>query len=233
MRLYLIRHADPDYENDTITPQGHREAEALGKRLQKESITVLHSSPMGRAQDTAAYVSRATGLPITVQEWTAELQLPNPDPSSPVGAHWDINGETVRGQERLPSSEDWRSFPYFDAETLHTVYDQLVHDSDAFLGNLGYVRSGNRYKIVTSHRDRVAIVAHGGFGLTWLSHLLAIPLPLMWTGFFLPTTSVTTVLFDERSDQWAVPRCLGVGDIGHLYAQRLPPPVAGIKANTD
>lgn len=29
MRLYIIRHADPDYPNNTITPEGHLEAQAL------------------------------------------------------------------------------------------------------------------------------------------------------------------------------------------------------------
>lgn len=30
MRLYIIRHADPDYPNNTITPAGHLEAKARG-----------------------------------------------------------------------------------------------------------------------------------------------------------------------------------------------------------
>ena len=64
-------------------------------------------------------------------------------------------------------------------------------------------------------------------------HLLEIPLPLMWAGFHLPPSSVTTVLFDERSEQWAVPRCTGVGDVSHLYAAGLPVQPAGIKANVD
>ena len=33
MRLYIIRHADPDYKNDTITVFGHKDAQALAKRL--------------------------------------------------------------------------------------------------------------------------------------------------------------------------------------------------------
>jgi len=30
MRIYIIRHADPDYENDTLTSVGHREGVSLG-----------------------------------------------------------------------------------------------------------------------------------------------------------------------------------------------------------
>ena len=233
MRIYLIRHAEPDYAKDTITPQGHREAEAVARKLSTESITHLYSSPLGRAKDTAEYTSRSTGLPVTILDWTAELPLKNIDPASSVGAQWDINGETVRGQPELPSLSSWRSFPYFDNEPLHTAYDLVVRHSDEFLSGYGYERIDGKYRISSSNRARVAVVAHGGFGLTWLAHLLAIPLPLMWTGFFLATSSVTTVLFDERSSEWAVPRCINVGDTGHLYARGLALSQAGLKANID
>lgn len=38
MRLYIIRHADPDYPNNTITPEGHLEAQALAKRLSSHGL---------------------------------------------------------------------------------------------------------------------------------------------------------------------------------------------------
>ena len=33
MKLLIIRHADPDYEKDTLTEKGWREAELLSNRL--------------------------------------------------------------------------------------------------------------------------------------------------------------------------------------------------------
>jgi probable phosphoglycerate mutase len=44
---------------------------------------------------------------------------------------------------------------------------------------------------------------------------------------------VTTVLFDERSSEWAVPRCLGVGDVSHLYAEGLPVQPRGLLSNRE
>jgi hypothetical protein len=44
---------------------------------------------------------------------------------------------------------------------------------------------------------------------------------------------VTTVLFDERSPEWAVPRCIGFCDVSHLYAAGLPVQPRGILANFD
>ena len=39
MRLLFISHGDPDYENDTLTEKGVREAECLAKYIQKISGT--------------------------------------------------------------------------------------------------------------------------------------------------------------------------------------------------
>ena len=33
MRLLIVRHGDPDYEHDTLTEKGWREAELLSERL--------------------------------------------------------------------------------------------------------------------------------------------------------------------------------------------------------
>ncbi|MCZ7545048.1 MAG: hypothetical protein M5R40_16680 [Anaerolineae bacterium] len=72
---------------------------------------------------------------------------------------------------------------------------------------------------------------HQGFGLTWLAHLLDLPPPAVWTGFWLAPSSVTTVLFETRSADWATPRCLSVGDVSHLYAARLPVQPRGLRGN--
>jgi len=53
----------------------------------------------------------------------------------------------------------------------------------------------------------------------------------VWSGFFLHTSSVTQILFDERGDGLATPRCLMMSALPHLFASRLDPSTAGIKAN--
>lgn len=62
MRIYLIRHADPDYDNDTIAPRGHLEAQALADRLLRENIDAIYCSPLQRAQHTMSYTQKLTGL---------------------------------------------------------------------------------------------------------------------------------------------------------------------------
>ena len=43
MRILIIRHADPDYANDTLTEKGWKEASLLADRLQKEKIDYFYS----------------------------------------------------------------------------------------------------------------------------------------------------------------------------------------------
>jgi broad specificity phosphatase PhoE len=73
MQIFLIRHGDPDYSIDDLTEFGHQEAAALGKRMGSIGLDELYASPLGRAQTTASYVAKETGLVIQTEPWTCEL----------------------------------------------------------------------------------------------------------------------------------------------------------------
>ena len=79
--------------------------------------------------------------------------------------------------------------------------------------------------------ERIAVFCHGGFGPAWVGVLLDIPLPLMWAGFFMHTTSVTCILMEERIQGIATPRCLFYGALPHLYKEDIKPSQAGIIGN--
>ena len=72
MHLYLIRHADPDYAHDTLTPQGFKEARALARRMAAVGLTHLYSSPLPRALLTAQAVAHLSPVPIVQQGWLVE-----------------------------------------------------------------------------------------------------------------------------------------------------------------
>ena len=63
MKILLIRHGDPDYEHDTLTEQGWREAELLAQRMKTIPVDGFYLSPLGRAQATAS-VSAAPGSSV-------------------------------------------------------------------------------------------------------------------------------------------------------------------------
>lgn len=230
MRVLIIRHGDPEYVTDSLTSEGVREAEALARRLSSEiegKVTHLYTSPRGRARATAAPTEAALKKVAIVENWTRELtywpRLPGTARPGEGGlAMWDLAATQVRSIDSLTKNAQWSLIP--DIESAREPFENLQMDSDAFIARHGYVREGHQYRIVRPNRDIIAVFCHGGFGLTWLSHLLNIPLAMVWTSFYLPPSSVTTVLFDERSADFACPRAIGVGDISHLYKEdlRLP-----------
>ncbi|WP_409346067.1 histidine phosphatase family protein [Paenibacillus sp. MBLB4367] len=229
MRILLIRHADPDYPNDTITAAGHLEAQALAQRLKKEGIDRIYSSPVNRAVHTMQYTAELLGIDPVIEPWTRELSL-NPVifADSKIAA-WNIPGETVRAVQPYPSHEIWPESDHY--REYAQAYDQLKADSDDFLQRHGYVREEGRYRIASPNRETIAVFCHHGFGVTWLAHLLELPLPLVWSGFWLPPSSVTTILFEERSREWAVPRCIGLGSVAHLHEAGLNMSTAGLLGN--
>jgi probable phosphoglycerate mutase len=82
MELLLIRHALPirvdegtvdGPANPHLAPRGIEQAEALAAWLESDAIDAIWASPMRRAEETAAPVARALGLPVMVDEGLAEF----------------------------------------------------------------------------------------------------------------------------------------------------------------
>ena len=45
MNIYIIRHAEPDYEHDSLTEKGWREAEMLSERIAPMDVKAYYVSP--------------------------------------------------------------------------------------------------------------------------------------------------------------------------------------------
>ena len=88
MRILLIRHAEPDYTVDSLTPKGRVEAELLSRRLVHYDIRDFYVSPLGRAKDTAAYTLEKLGRTAEELPWLAEFRGRCADPET--------------GRQRLP-----------------------------------------------------------------------------------------------------------------------------------
>jgi probable phosphoglycerate mutase len=233
MRLYIIRHAAPDYVNDTITKEGHKEAEALAKRFALHGFDKIYTSPMGRAIATMQYTTNILNMDYKIEDWTRE-QWPELVVENEMGEKVfaiDVAGELYRSDRESLKHDSWHQCKALQKSVVLDSYDKLVSDSDEFLLRHGYERVEGRYRCVKPNQDKIAVFCHAGFGLTWLAHLLEIPPTLMWSGFWIAPSSVTTILFEERSGDWAVPRCIGMGDTSHLYKEGLDIPKGGLKAN--
>lgn len=230
--MYIIRHADPNYDPDSLTELGHQEAAALAVRLKEFGITHIYSSPFVRATQTAGYTAELLGIPVAEKEWLRELDVRIVQNGRSFMI-WDTFGETIRDLHPLPTLEDWYRRPPFKNTEIGSYWLGFRAMVDDFTAHHGYTREEGRYRIDRSNDDRIALFCHNGTLLMMLAHLLEIPPSLVWCGFYSWPSSVTDIYFDERSHNWAVPRALFVADVSHLYKNGLKPSARGMGDRCD
>lgn len=230
MRLYIIRHADPDYDNHTLTPAGHQEANALARRLAGHGLDFIYASPIPRAAITARYTADLLKIGPITKDWLIEIPGWEIDELGGIPA-WDIPGETFRTKQPFATHETWQELPYLGEDRFAIYFDNFRNHVDECIRQHGYDRDGGRYRCIEPNRHQIAIFCHNGTALALLAHFLEIPLPTVWASFWHAPSAVSTILFEERSKDWAVPRSLSVGDVSHLYQARLPVQPRGMRGN--
>ena len=223
MRILIIRHGDPDYERDTLTEKGKREAVLLAERLKKEKLDYIYSSPYGRAKDTCMYAAKTLNREkdVVIEPLFCEFQRPHsityPD-GSEKGSIWDLLPEYWTKQEAFYDKEEWKNHPALKNGDVVSYYTSVVNRLDEILKEHGYTREGGYYRTEKGNTDTIAIFCHFGVEMILLSRLCNIsPFPLLHHFVALPT-SVTTLYTEERREGIASFRCTGFGDISHLYA---------------
>lgn len=203
MHLYIIRHADPNYKEDTITDLGRQEAAALAEWLREVPLNRIYSSPLGRAMATAEITCVAKGMDMTILPWTAEhmdyLDSSKLTPNSVCNYKFSV-------PKGVFDFEDFMS-----TDRILTI-EEMQNASDDFLKSLGYVREGLFYKVQQRNEEHIAVFCHGGFGAAWIAHLLGLPPGLWgWPTILLDTCSVTTFWFPDSEHSYVRPvlQCLG------------------------
>ena len=224
MLLYIIRHADPIYNPDTLTPKGRLQAQALAKRLAVHGLDRIYSSPSGRAMETAQPTAELLGLDINIEEWTREIDdrfsVVMPDGKKIFAVN--VENSIYRSAENMNLGSRWYDAEIFESIDAKTEYDKLCACSDDFLARLGYVRDGGVYRIEKASEERVAVFCHGGLSQVWLSHLLNIPAHMFMAGIGISHTGVTILDFENRANGITAPYCLCLSDISHIYKENLP-----------
>ena len=208
MILYIIRHADPDYENNTITPFGWEEAHALADWLKDMPIDKIYTSPLGRAIDTAAPTCKIKGMESTILPWTSESM-----------DYMESNHLTPKSQCRYKFSLQAGTYDFEDFmenDRIKTI-EEMRQNSDEFLASLGYEREGIFYKVTRPNEERIAVFCHGGFGVEWISHLLGMAPGLMFSAIILNTSSVTTFEFPNSPEGYIRPQLKHLNEIYHIH----------------
>lgn len=217
MEIVIIRHGDPDYEKDSLTEKGWKEAELLSEKLCKWDVKAFYSSPLGRAKDTAKPTLEKMGRTIEIKEWLREFE---------GGVIRD--GERVLAWDQLPSywkpyseyysKEDWYKTELMQSANVEEEYQWVTAELDKLLAEHGYRHENGLFLVERESHDRIVLFCHYGVSCVLLAHLLDTSPMIFWHNFVMQPSSVTVLTTEERRKGIANFRMRCYGDIGHLYA---------------
>ena len=235
MLLFYLRHGDPIYDPDSLTVLGEKQAEALAKRLSLYGIDKVFASTSNRAimtaQPTCDLLHKKAELLDFCNEGHAWDEL-----TVQRGKHryWIFHDEYYKQLFTTDSirqlSHRWYEHPELREGNYGKGINRIYDGTDEFLLSLGYEheRYTGRYKVIRSNEDRVALFAHHGFGIAFLSCLLDIPYPQFGLHFDICHTGMTVIEFEE-SNGYVIPRILTLSSDSHLYREGLPTSGFGVR----
>ena len=224
MILYYIRHGHPIYDPDSLTPLGERQAEALAKRLALYGVDRIYSSTSERAIQTAKPTCELLRKDMELLDFANENY---PWESLTCETGWLFENHNfvylMNSKEMRDLGDRWFDHPtlkkYNFEKEINRAYDAI----DELFASFGYehIRYSGKYAVKRSNKERIALFAHQGFGLEFLSCLLDIPYPMMSTHFDICHTGMTVIEFSEF-EGYTVPKILTLSSDSHLYREGLP-----------
>lgn len=231
MLLFYIRHGEPIYDPDSLTPLGQRQAESVAHRLCLFGIDRVFTSTSTRAIETARPTCDILRIkPEAALDWMNEANVWR-DLSvefAPGRRHWayddDAMTELFASPEIRRMGHRWhehRAFEPFPA--FGEAVRRMRREADAWLESLGYRHDGEScsYHVAAPTDERVALFAHEGAGLLLLSTILDIPYPMFAPSFAMCHTGMTVIEFRNRGGA-CTPRVLELSNDAHLYRDGLP-----------
>lgn len=229
MKILIIRHGDPDYSIDSLTEKGWREAELLSQRLVKMKIDDFYCSPLGRARATAQPTMEKLGREATILPWLQEFSghVINPY-TGEKRIPWDMFPQYWTEQPEFFDKDAWLDNGLMKTGPVREVYEQTARGMDELLEKYGYHRDGLMFRCEKNTDTVIALFCHYALGQTIVAHMLGLPAVHLWHSILLPTSSVTTLVTEERIPGQVFFRCFQMGDTSHLYAGGEPVSTSGM-----
>ncbi len=222
MKILIIRHAEPDYTIDSLTPKGFREANLLSIYLKKHypEISSFYVSTLGRARRTfEASYSSYPNVPYELCPWLVEFKglVRREDKDNRMGGSWDLLPRVVE-EEKILYTDDWYKSKLFQEEgsTAKEEYDKVIENFDRILKENGYQRNGFNYDVTDSNHKVIAFFCHFGVASILISHLMNCSPCSIWQNTVLLPSSLTEFVSEERREGFASFRANKIGSLAHL-----------------
>ncbi len=179
MRLIFVRHGDPDYKNDNLTPKGKREVELLTKRIVGwKNVTAFYTSPMGRAKATGEPALKQLGRTAQTLSWLQEFHYRTNYPKSfkikeLAGKNtmcWDFIPDVYYDDKKHFDKDLWCNSKLMKAGKIKQKYKEVCDGIDGLLAEYGYIRNKKGFYNVTNpvenpnFEPRYSALDKGGIG---------------------------------------------------------------------
>ena len=216
MRIIFIRHGEPDYENDTLTETGFKQAQLVAQRLKDENIEEIWSSTHGRALNSAKPTAELLGLPVKAVDFMREVTWGSKTGEKLfAGGHpWDIADEMARLGMDL-NSPDWRTNAFFKDNKVVDCAETVEKGIDKWLEEHGYKRNGLYYEhlIEEEYHRTVAFFCHGGSSSVAIAHIMNLPFPYVCALLHMEFTGITILRMDRKKGSCTLP-CMELANDG-------------------
>ena len=226
MKIIIIRHGDPDYEHDSLTPRGDKEARLLAEIIGTYNIDAFYVSPLGRAQRTASFSLEKLGAQAETLDWLREFppRIKRPDLKGSLSScAWDWRPTDWMKVPEFYDRDLWYTHPIMEEAHVKEAALHVHEGLDSLLAKHGYERDGLYYRAVRSNHDTIALVCHFGVEMVILAHLIGVsPMPL-WHGFVASPTAITRISTEERVSGIASFRVNEFGATPHLMLGNMEP----------
>ena len=159
MRLIFIRHGDPDYKNDNLTPKGQREALLLAQRVARwKNIAKIYVSPLGRAKATAEPSLQALGQKAVTCDWLQEFYYKTRYPKNfadkaragKVEMCWDLLPQDFCSDRLFFDKDRWADSRLMKNGRIKNYYRRVCKGMDDILAQYGYTRNKEGFYDVAS-----------------------------------------------------------------------------------
>lgn len=229
MRILLIRHAEPDYSIDSLTPKGRVEAELLSRRLIRYNILDFYVSPLGRARDTAAYTLEKLHTEAEVLPWLQEFRGRFPDPETGrMRIAWDLRPRVWSDYPGVFDIRTWVDNPVYDQGNVREIWQETTEGADALMARYGFRKDGPVWRGKKNAENTIALFCHFGISMAFLAYLMDISPMILWHRTLTFPSSVTEVVTEERVPGEVSFRMTRLGDISHLETAGEPRSTAGL-----
>ena len=229
MLLYYIRHGDPVYDPNQLTPLGEEQAKAVARRLARYGFDEIYTSTSNRAIQTAQPLCDLLKKEAIQLDWCNEkyasrlFSYPMEDGKRNFVSGSPEMRRLFVSKEFRQLGENWYEHPKLSGESFKEGVELYNRETDNLLASLGYRRHPeDSYYIPEAPNDkRVAIFAHWGVGGAMMSHILSIPYPQFVLSFGLSHSTVSVIEFRETNGI-TIPIALTYCNDSHLYREGLP-----------